>query len=721
MTVLPPGSIEVAPIEATRLGGSKVVSKAEEAGGITGRWGGRGNSPRSNNSHRGCSRNFTTNSFAKSSTTPRWPRSSGCRCVGRCFCCAALLLAFERSTHIDAALLASSVSHLGRTGTGRNGLSTCSATSASTAPPSSGSKNGTPASSKAPQKRLLRSSGSGRGVRRGRGRGLPEREGQREGLRRQHAPDPYGLPQEKLLLLPDPPGLGKTDLAHVLPGQAGYQVLEIDASDDRTSRIVDERIRNAVYLQALMSGWKPGRGGAGGKGKEREREREEEAVRPTCVVVDEIDGAGDGGGPSFVKTLVKLVTEGSSLKKPSRKGKGKQQRPLLRPIICICNDLYAPALRPLRPLAKIIRFNPPTAPMLIKRLRTICDVEGLSTENKHLSLLFIKRNGSTADKRAIRSSALGQKDTGTSSSQVLDRLFKKPPRKRRAPLGDGVAANERYVARIVNDVQTSGEYEKIAQGCFEKYLTARPTNNEALPRILQALDWIYLYDQLDNRLRSEREYELLAYVPYSFVAWYPLFSSQVPNPMYLKRIAHQEAADAFAASVPQHIKTLFSGPNTVAELLPLLNRIVAPDFKPVNSQVVKNEERAPLMRLVNTMISTKLAFVLDKSEDGQLLFKLDPPIDVFVHFDGKRPTDIAPGRYAVRQMVNRDIDAELLRRGDSSAGPTKTRARSSPPTRQGDSLAIAPPPPKRVRQATHRFNEGFSNAVRVNKKVSDFF
>ncbi|KAL7337467.1 hypothetical protein BJY59DRAFT_717359, partial [Rhodotorula toruloides] len=263
-----------------------------------------------------------------------------------------------------------------------------------------------------------------------------------------------------------------------------------------------------------------------------------------------------------------------------------------------------------------------------------------------------------------------------------------------------------------------------------------------------------------------REYELLAYVPYSFVAWYPLFSSQVPNPvelpktdyeMYLKRIAHQEVADAFAASVPQNLKTLFSGPNIVAELLPLLNRIVAPDLKPVNSQVVKNEERARLMRLVNTMISTKLAFVLDKSEDGQLSFKLDPPIDVFVHFDGKRPTDIAPGRYAVRQMINREIDAELLRRGDSSAGPiktaseilsayktnpTKTAASVAPEAKQavdffgrailpkagspaaaaeGDSLAIAPPPLKRVRQATYRFNEGFSNAVRVNKKVSDFF
>ncbi|EMS21920.1 chromosome transmission fidelity protein [Rhodotorula toruloides NP11] len=263
-----------------------------------------------------------------------------------------------------------------------------------------------------------------------------------------------------------PPGLGQTTLAHVLARQAGYQVLEINASDDRTSRIVDERIRNAVDSQALTSGWKPGRGGAGGKGKERERE--EGAVSPTCVVVDEIDGAGGGGDTSFGKTLVKLVTEGSLLKKPSRKGKGKQQRPLLRPIICICNDLYAPALRPLRPLAKIIRFNPLTAPMLIKRLRTICDVEGLSTENKHLSLLvdvaegdlrsclntlqFIKRNGSTVDEHAIRSSALGQKDTGTSSSQVLDRLFKKPPRKRGAPSGDGVGADERNPTKTAASV-----------------------------------------------------------------------------------------------------------------------------------------------------------------------------------------------------------------------------------------------------------------------------
>ena len=52
--------------------------------------------------------------------------------------------------------------------------------------------------------------------------------------------------------------------------------------------------------------------------------------------------------------------------------------------------------------------------------------------------------------------------------------------------------------------------------------------------------------------------------------------------MYLHRQAHQEVADAFAGSIPQNLKALFTGTNVVTELLPLLNRVVAPDLKPVS-------------------------------------------------------------------------------------------------------------------------------------------
>ncbi|GAA5925020.1 Ctf18p [Sporobolomyces koalae] len=581
----------------------------------------------------------------------------------------------------------------------------------------------------------------------------------------QVAPDPYGRPQEKILLLSGPPGLGKTTLAHVLARQAGYQVHEVNASDDRTAKVVEERVRNALDSTSLSMGWNKKEMGQGANGR---------TARPTCVVVDEIDGAANGGDSSFIKTLVKMVTEGSSTKKPSNRkngSKAKKDRPLLRPIICICNDLYAPVLRPLRPLAKIIRFQPPTNTMLTKRLRTICEMENMRAENKHLTLLvdtaegdlrsclntlqFIKRRGDVVDEQAIRSTSLGMKDTGTSSIQVLDRLFKKPSRKK------GVATDDKYVARIVRDVQTSGEYEKIAQGCFENYLLARDTDNESFSRLSDALDWLHFFDRLDDKLRADRDYELLGYVPYSFVPWYPLFSSQTPNPvelpktdyeMYLQRTAHEEIANAFSLNLPFALKNAFTGTTVVSELLPLFNRIVAPDLKPVNSQVVKSEERERLMRTVNTMILTKTTFAIDKNEEGQLSYKLDPPIDVFVHYEGKRATDIAPGRYAVRQMINREVEAELLRRGGQADGTskdasailsayskTKTATAIAPETKQAvdffgraivakpltasqeAAALLAPPPRKKVRQTMYKFNEGFSNAVRTTKRVSDFF
>lgn len=44
------------------------------------------------------------------------------------------------------------------------------------------------------------------------------------------------------------------------------------------------------------------------------------------------------------------------------------------------------------------------------------------------------------------------------------------------------------------------------------------------------------------------------------------------------------------------------------------------------------------------------------------LLNLRSPIDVFVSYEGKRAGDIAVSRYAVRNLVSQEIEAELLRR-----------------------------------------------------------
>jgi chromosome transmission fidelity protein 18 len=44
----------------------------------------------------------------------------------------------------------------------------------------------------------------------------------------------------------------------------------------------------------------------------------------------------------------------------------------------------------------------------------------------------------------------------------------------------------------------------------------------------------------------------------------------------------------------------------------------------VNSQVIKPQERALLLRLVEIMVSFELRFVQEKTEDGQNVYRLDP-------------------------------------------------------------------------------------------------
>lgn len=106
--------------------------------------------------------------------------------------------------------------------------------------------------------------------------------------------DPLGRPRDRILLLSGPPGLGKTTLAHVVARHAGYDVLEVNASDDRNAATVEGRIRDAIEAGT----------GLRSKGK------------PTCVIVDEVDGAA--GGSEHVRRSRGLSRELRQLTLPSR-------------------------------------------------------------------------------------------------------------------------------------------------------------------------------------------------------------------------------------------------------------------------------------------------------------------------------------------------------------------------------------------------------------------
>ena len=171
----------------------------------------------------------------------------------------------------------------------------------------------------------------------------------------------------RAMCLHGPPGIGKTTAAHLAARLEGYDILESNASDTRSKKLVETGLRGVLNTTSLL-------GYFSGDGKKVESEK-----KRLVLVMDEVDGmsAGDRGGVGALAAVC-------------RKNR--------IPIILICNDRKLPKMKPFDHVAYDLPFRRPTVDMIRQRIMTICFREKLKIPPNVINALI---EGSHSDIRQV--------------------------------------------------------------------------------------------------------------------------------------------------------------------------------------------------------------------------------------------------------------------------------------------------------------------------------
>jgi replication factor C large subunit len=160
------------------------------------------------------------------------------------------------------------------------------------------------------------------------------------------------------------PGIGKTSAAHALAADMGWNVVELNASDQRTADVI-ERFAGRAAKNATLGG------AASRSGDETAGQA---GVGRQLVVLDEADnihGTYDRGGAAAITRLVKESGQ---------------------PIVLIANDYYEIS-RGLRNAAQEIEFRDVSARSIVPVLRDICRKEHIEFDSDALKQLAATNSG----------------------------------------------------------------------------------------------------------------------------------------------------------------------------------------------------------------------------------------------------------------------------------------------------------------------------------------
>ncbi len=205
----------------------------------------------------------------------------------------------------------------------------------------------------------------------------------------------HGTPEARAVVLYGRAGIGKTTAAHALAHDMGWEVIEMNASDQRTADIIEKVAGSASRMSTL-------------DGSNVKR----------LIIMDEADnihGTADRGGERAILELIKKTSH---------------------PIILIANELYDMSAG-LRGACKPIQFNSVMSRSMIPALKRIAEAEGVKCGLGVIEKIAENANGDLRsainDLQAIAQGKptleineiiTGERDSKENIFKVLAKIFK---------------------------------------------------------------------------------------------------------------------------------------------------------------------------------------------------------------------------------------------------------------------------------------------------------
>ncbi|KAK5964392.1 AAA domain-containing protein [Trichostrongylus colubriformis] len=496
-------------------------------------------------------------------------------------------------------------------------------------------------------------------------------------------------PVQKVALLCGPAGLGKTTLANIVARQAGYAVVEQNASDSRNVPDFEKALEGAVRTSRTL----------------------DQKSRPNCLILDEIDGAP----VEAIRYLVKAT-----------QATGKKA--IRRPIICICNNMYTPALRELRAVALNIQVAATAKERLIQRLAMIAELEGVRIDRFALqrlvelcqcdvrfsvnTLQFVsvlaqkeRRYVSMGDiQKAVERERVGSASIFENWSTMLDfsHHFDKK----------GVLRSLSERLQLVERVAFERGDDRFVNGLHANYLAV----NLPLKSIRCGAEAFVHYDRIMLAINQKQDYSLMKYVTvfymllHAAVATHTRAKLKYPQQEQTALQRRRESQETLA-TVQSTLLGRYSPTALLCDVLPLLLQIVQPPIKTMNQQLYSTQELKEIDNIVTIMADYHLTFA-PTIVNFQPQFLFQPPIDVLAMFPISDESSRNLLSNSTRQMIAQKIEIfhTTGKGSDENSAPKSNTAHIKQLVADSSKSQSAEKGP--WRPLLYKFNTGCSTAVK---------